>query len=164
MAPWLIITGSGLDNFTFLLTPSFTTSLSQLINLTLNPSSLTAEDSLRSPSHAATDFWFTTVLLMLWSRGGPIETHPLPSNWYMRETYKTPFPLLYLYRAAWQRNVSYCCLRIRCHWNVFSNPFPSNAHVANYIQNTFSNTFFYCCLRAFRTLLRNGSTCHIRDE
>jgi hypothetical protein len=61
----------------------------------------------------------------------------LPSNGYMRTTQKTPLVtpvlLLYVQRRCIAGKLSDCCLRIRCHGNVFTESFPSNGSACHMV-------------------------------
>jgi hypothetical protein len=50
--------------------------------------------------------------------------------------------------------------RITCQEYVLIGPLPSTGHDEDRIESTYFSSSFYCCVRVFRSLPRNGSTSH----
>jgi hypothetical protein len=64
-----------------------------------------------------------------------------------------------LYPSVAYKWTSHCSTARFC-GNVFSDPLRRDGHGADHIGNNSCNTFYCCCVRVFRELPRNASTCH----
>jgi hypothetical protein len=123
MAPWLTITGSGLDLFT----PSWTISLNhnQLQELTVNDCPRLSPFSFSSIFH---NCQLRKSILLYSPCTNPTEN----SLYFWQSLFTTPLPSN---RSPMVPRVCFC-------GNVFSDPLPSNRHRADHIENISCSNFY----------------------